>query len=241
MKHQLYFPARHAEQLAWLKHLRHQLTQVAEQLRLGELTGYTLVEALRDLDWLIYVMGPVMTQMRTQMKAITAVQKALLTGPAFGSGDPAQLPAMTLPEPPAGPPVKAGALKRIFKLVATIKVRTGYTTAVGKALGIVGNHYVKEADAPTFKLEVRRGAETEEVHGRFKRYGQQGVYVETRRGGGEWEPLGHAGLHTGHRLVDSRPLVVPGEPEVREYRMSFWADEGPRGEWSGTLQVTVSP
>jgi hypothetical protein len=152
MKHQLYFPARHAEQLAWLKHLRHQLTQVAEQLRLGELTGYTLVEALRDLDWLIYVMGPVMTQMRTQMKAITAVQKALLTGPAFGSGDPAQLPSMTLPEPPAGPPVKAGALKRIFKLVATIKVRTGYTTAVGKALGIVGNHYVKEADAPLVAL-----------------------------------------------------------------------------------------
>lgn len=240
MRHQLYFPPRQADQVAWLRQFRHELPGCIERLEaVRPLDPGLRDEVLRDLDWLIFVMGPAMTRVRALGRAMTSVQRALLMGDARG-GMPVSLPALSLPEPPAGPPARAGALKRVFKLVQVIKNHPAFTEEMGALLGVLGNRFVKDAPAPVFKVWAQRGAQAEVVRGRFKRFGRKMVYIETRRGGGHWEKLG-AGLHVGPRFVDERPLLVPGTPEVREYRMCFSEEDKPAGEWSPTASVTVSP
>jgi hypothetical protein len=41
--------------------------------------------------------------------------------------------------------------------------------------------------------------------------------------------------------MDERPLLVAGQPEVREYRMRFWDKGTPNGDWTDVVKVTVSP
>lgn len=240
MRHQLYFPPRQADQVAWLRQFRHVLPDCIERLEAVQPLDSALQdEVLRDLDWLIFVMGPGMTGARVLGKAMTSFQRALLMGDARG-GKPVSLPALSLPVPPAGPPPRAGALKRVFMLVQMLKHHPAFSKEMGTQLGVLGNRFVKDARAPTFKLWVQRGAQMEETHGRFKRFGRKMVYIETRRGDGQWEKLG-MGLYAGPRFVDKRPLLVPGTPEVREYRMCFSEEDKPAGEWSPTASVTVSP
>ena len=43
------------------------------------------------------------------------------------------------------------------------------------------------------------------------------------------------------QTLDERPLLVPGTPEVREYRMRFWDKGTPNGDWTDVVKVTVSP
>jgi hypothetical protein len=38
-----------------------------------------------------------------------------------------------------------------------------------------------------------------------------------------------------------RPLLVAGQPEVRECRMRFWDQGTPNGDWTDVVKVTVSP
>ena len=85
---------------------------------------------------------------------------------------------------------------------------------------------------------VERGGSGEEVVLRGKRWGHAGLQIESRRGGGEWEEVGILATR-GYR--DTRPLLVAGQPEVREYRGRFWdGSEEISGEWSAVGTVTVS-
>ena len=45
------------------------------------------------------------------------------------------------------------------------------------------------------------------------------------------------------RKVQSLPrdVLVAGTPEVREYRMRFWDNVTPNGDWTDVVKVTVSP
>ncbi|MCA1963224.1 MAG: hypothetical protein LDL31_04705 [Prosthecobacter sp.] len=45
----------------------------------------------------------------------------------------------------------------------------------------------------------------------------------------------------GDQVMDERPLLVAGAPEVREYRMRFWDKGTPNGDWTDVVKVTVSP
>lgn len=236
MKHQLYFPARHSEQLAWLRHFRHQLPLQVQQLETPP-SPDLYEQVLRDLDALIYCMGELTPWVRTLNKATTEMQRALLTGDRRSTAM-AMLP-INAPKPPAEMP-RAGALKRVFALVQILKRSAGYHEAMGRALGIVGNHYLQEAPAPVFTLKVVRGEHGEMVRGKFKRFGHPAVNTETRRGNGPWEKLGF-GLFARTEFMDARPLLTPNVPEVREYRLRFWRGDSQTGQWSPIVSVTVSP
>ena len=41
--------------------------------------------------------------------------------------------------------------------------------------------------------------------------------------------------------TDARPLLVPGQAEVREYRARFYDDNVPNGAWCDVARITVSP
>lgn len=136
----------------------------------------------------------------------------------------------------------AGALKRLFKLVQGIKASPDDDEGIGLQFGIVGNLHHAESDVPTFKLRLTRGdASCEWVKGTFSRFGNESVYVEGRRGGGDWETLSRSGCFTGASFVDKRPLLDPKRPEVREYRLCFWENSVPQGNWTEVKSLTVSP
>ena len=75
--------------------------------------------------------------------------------------------------------------------------------------------------------------------------------VERRRGhdgdcsnhDGEWRRHGGIipGIDTEKPYTDDRPLLVPGQAEVREYRLRFWDKGVANGEWSESASVTVGP
>lgn len=65
-----------------------------------------------------------------------------------------------------------------------------------------------------------------------------GMWIESRRGTGDWEFLA---IDTESPYLDERPLLNPAQPETREYRLRFWDNGQPNGEWSDVAKVTVSP
>lgn len=231
MKHQLYFPPRRAEQNLWLAHFQQTLPQVAPQLGLAP---EEVAEALADIDWLLYQRRDVRGALDHAARAATALEKRL----SVGTGNDPVLPlVLELPPPPAIPPVKPGALKRLFRLVRRIKFRPGYTVAMGRELGIEENHHRRESPVPTFTLRAEPGPV---VVIQYSRYGHQGVYAEFRRNGGDWEPVVR-GFLSGASFRDRHPLLDPARPEVREYRLRFWKDHGPIGDWTDLKRITVSP
>jgi hypothetical protein len=72
----------------------------------------------------------------------------------------------------------------------------------------------------------------------FEKYDANGVAIQSRRGG-EWETIVPAALAS--PFLDERPLLDPTRPEVREYRLQFYGDQGPVGEYTPVRSVTVSP
>jgi len=229
MKHQLYFPPRRAEQNLWLAHFREQLPAIATRLGIRE---PEIAEALADLDWLLWVRRDLRTALDSGALAAAAYERQLC-GPL--GGPVSAPPPIVLPSPPDIPPVPPGAVKRVFRLVRLIKLRADYTESMGKQLGIEGNLYRSDSPVPTFRLRV----ETGRVVGKFSRYRRFGVWVETRRGGGDWERL-RDGLFPGSTFIDDRPLLDPALPEVRQYRLRFWGDSRPVGEWTDVASATVS-
>ena len=230
MKHQLYFPPRRGEQNLWLAHFREHLPAIATRLGIPE---PEIAEALADLQWLLWVRRDLRTALDVGAQAAAAYERTLC-GPLGGPSTAP--PPIVLPSPPDIPPVPPGALKRVFKLVRRIKLRPDYTESLGKQLGIEDNHYRADSPVPTFRLRV----ETGRVVGKFSRYGRFGVWVETRRGGGDWEQL-LGGIFTSSSFIDDRPLLDPALPEVRHYRLRFWENSHPVGEWTDVASATVSP
>jgi hypothetical protein len=136
------------------------------------------------------------------------------------------------PQPP-------GVLTRLFALIATLKTSPGFTDAIGTELRVLGAEDTESRATPRFVLSLLQGSGVQVVNMTFYKYGHQGVYVESRRGpSGVWEFLA---IDTESPYVDERPLLVAGQPEVREYRMRFWDKGTPNGDWTDVQKVTVAP
>lgn len=91
---------------------------------------------------------------------------------------------------------------------------------------------------PEFSLKVERGGGCECVKIIFKKFGRQGVVIYCRRGGGPWELLA---IDLSSPYLDERPLLAAGVPEVRDYRLQFYDNAAPSGDFSDVQSITVSP
>jgi hypothetical protein len=120
--------------------------------------------------------------------------------------------------------------------VARIKSHPSYTVAMGFDLGVIGPAVAAGGTPkPTGKATVS-GAH--EVTIDFVKRGYDGVEIECRRAGETaFNPLAFDGYAP---FVDDRPLLVPGQPEVREYRMRYRDNDVPVGDYSDVLRVTVA-
>lgn len=228
---QAYYPSRISSQVTWLQNFKTKLPGYATTLGLasGDVTA-----AVADASWLTYVLGSWLTSVRAWGPSCTDYVEDIQTG----SGTPA-LPTFTAPAVPTGVvPVEAGALGRIFDLAGEIKRAAGYTEAIGTDLGIVGSEDAADHPVPGLKVTVIQGASSQVARLAFTKYTHQGVYLESRRGTGDWAMVG---IDTESPYLDERPLLAAGQPETREYRARYWDKGTPNGDWTDTAQVTLAP
>ena len=233
MRRLTYYPSRIADQVNWLRNLAIKLAIYGPNMTIptGEIGA-----CIDDANWCAYVLGLWLTALRTFTPATTDKVDEALTGT---SDAVITLPTFTAPALPSGVTAqKAGALTRIFTMVGKIKRDASYDEAMGSDLGIIGPVESGEHPVPKFTIEALPGVGSQVVRIAFFKYTHMGVVIECRRNGGPWEMLG---IDTTSPYMDERPLLTPGTPEVREYRMRFWDKGTPNGDWTDVAKVTVSP
>lgn len=231
MTRQEYYPVAISAQVLWLRHF-------AETLPLynGVLAIQTrdMEDAIADARWLAHVLGTWRTELRRLALAGTAAIEQALT---VHGHNPQQLPVFD-PVPPEGIlPRPPGGLRRLFQFIRVIKSVKGYDESIGSLLGILPKHDTREFPVPTFKIRVATGPVNQKVILRYSRHDQPGVFIQCQVGEGQWDE-GRIAMGSVHE--DTRPLQVPGEPEVRHYRMRYW-DGKPFGDWTDVATVTVGP
>jgi hypothetical protein len=234
MKRQPYFPRVVAERPEWFATYAAQLPIANTTL---DLDAAAVTATVADARFCEYASGVWLAATREFGPAATAGLDELFDGPG---GAAFVLPDFTAPALPNGvSAVPSGALRRIFAFVQTIKASPNYTEAIGLQLGIVGQEDSAEHPLPEFTTEVERGSGSCQcVKIRFKKFGRQGVVIQSRRGGGAWEMLA---IDLASPYLDERPLLVAGQPEMREYRLQFYDDAAPTGGFTDVATVTVTP
>lgn len=244
MKRKYYYPTIQAQQGNWLGNFADKLGDYKTAL---SLTDDQVDGGVEDALYLKYAISQWLSDVRTFQESATLAINVLSYGNSAGVYSlpvfsPPPLPAAdatATPPLPATVPVRAGALSRIFDLVQIIKRCPGYDESIGMDLGILGNEATSTATHPTFilKIDGMGAGGCGCVNIRIKRYGHYAVALYSRRGGG-WELLGIAAKAL---YLDERPLLVPGQPEVREYRAIFWDAGSENGDFSAISSITVSP
>jgi len=233
MKRKPFFPELVGLWSAWFDNFATQLPQANATLGLDPAI---ITARVKDARYCQYASGPWLTWVRETGTQATAALDTLLNG--TGSDD-YTLPVFTPPALPAGvTAVPPGALKRILDFVAQIKRSPNYNDPIGHQLKIIGEEDSTEHPVPEFSLEVERGSGCECVRVRFKKHGHKGVVVFCRRGNGEWEMLG---IDLASPYMDERPLLNAAQPEIREYRLQYYDNDGPNGEMSPVQKITVNP
>lgn len=231
MTRQDYYPVAIPAQVLWLQHFADTLAQYIGVLAIEETR---MRDGIADARWLAYVVGAWRTELRQFAPAGTAAIEHAQTGKGL---EAMELPVYQLPPLPAGvAPRPPGALNRLFKLIRTIKVVNGYTEGIGRMLDILPKHDTSEHDRPTFQIKVLPGTTNQKVAIRSSKHGHYATLVQCRRGGDDWQDFK---ISVQHLCEDDRPLLQPGVPELREYRLRFWDDGKANGEWTDVAKVTV--
>lgn len=232
-----YYPSKVAEQPGWHFNYADRLTELGVDmgLALADVTA-----SANDSRQLGYAIGAWLTKVREFGPGATGQVEVLKYG--FGT-TPFALPEFEAPPPPAGmTAVLPGALARIFRYVGMIKSAPGYTEGKGLLLGVVGPEVPPPPPGPPggprISLTLNQVPSQQQVVVKFIKEGHVGVWIESRRGTGDWEFLT---IHTKSPYIDSRPLLVPNVSEVREYRAMFWDNGQPNGNWCDVAKITVSP
>jgi hypothetical protein len=232
MKRQFFYPARVGDQVIWLSNFASKVGAHATAL------GLNATGIIADTKWLLYVLGSWLENVRTYGTGATQYTYILQNGLTGGSTFPT--PAFVNTTPPVGVvPVGAGILSRLFKFVQDIKDAPLYTTVIGEDLGIIGAPVTNGQPCPVFTLELAGGETCDHVEVSFQKFTHQGVTIDSRRGAEE--NFSFLANDTSRPFVDERPLLVPGVPEVREYRLRFWDKGVANGEWSESASITVGP
>lgn len=235
MKRQRFFPRIIAARPDWFGNFATQLPLVNAILGLpaGDVTN--IVE---DALYAKFLTGMWLTAVREFGPAATAGLEGFLSDD--GDGVTAFVPPVfTAPALPAGVvAVPTGALNRILLMAARIKTLPTYTEAIGLQLGIVGPEDAAEHDVPEFTLKLLTGAECDFVQVNFKKFDYKGVAVYCKVNDGAEQLLA---IDLATPYVDNRPLAVAGVAEKRTYRLRFYDDNGPVGDFTAASSVTVSP
>lgn len=237
MARDYYYPKKVADQPPWHFNYADQLLLLGASV---DLSPAAVAASVNDSRHLGYSIGAWLKGVRDFGPAATGQVEVLKYGTG---GTDFVLPEFTPPAPPVGlTAVLPGALARIFNLVKAIRVAPGYTEGIGLLLGIVGPELPPPPPGPPggprIYLSLGQIPSQQQVVVKFYKDGHQGIWIECRRGTGDWEYLWTQGKSP---YIDTRPLLVPGQVEMREYRAMFVDNSQPNGLWCDVAKITVSP
>jgi hypothetical protein len=124
--------------------------------------------------------------------------------------------------------------------VASIKTNGGFTNAIGADLGVTGSAAAFDPNA--YKAQITSATVTApaQVTIKFSKASGNidGVHVYSRlQGQDNWRFLARDTIPP---YVDTTPLAAAGKPEVREYRVRAVVNDEEIGDYSDTVQVTVT-
>jgi hypothetical protein len=144
------------------------------------------------------------------------------------------------PQPTTFPPPPLmsvpGIQKRLFSQIARIKVSLNYTETIGHDLGIIAATNSVEHPVPEYTITVELGATGSRVRMDFKKYGYDGIWIESRINGGDSAFLA---IDTVKPYYDERPLAPGNTQETREYHLRWWYKSEVHGEWSAVQKVVL--
>ena len=103
-------------------------------------------------------------------------------------------------------------------------------------MGIIGSSKTVEHLIPEPTVSVELGKTGSRVRIDFKKHGHDGIWIESRINGGNWEFLA---VDTVKPYYDERPLATGNSHETREYRLRWWDKSVAHGEWSAVQQVVI--
>ena len=231
MTRQNYFPTRQADQAVWLENFRLKLALHAAALGLA---APRVADIVADARWLVYLLLSWLESVRTHGKAATSTLLQAMTG-----GGPLSLPVHTQPTLPDGVVARpAGALTRIFDLVAELKENDACTDTICIELGIVG---AAEAapDLMTARPDITAILSAAGVQ---LGWGWQGLgkhldqcEIQVDRGDGKgWVVLT---FDTTPGYLDTAPF--PTALTKWKYRAIYRVDDHQVGLWSAEVSVNV--
>lgn len=231
MKRQNYYPTRQADQAVWLENFRLKLALHASALNLPP---QRVTEAIADARWLVYLFSSWLEAVRTHGKAATNALEWAQTGEGT-----LNLPSFTAPALPDGVTARpAGALRRLFDLVAEIKENNTCTEPMRIDFGIVGSAEVAP-DLATIRPEITATVTAAGVQlgwgwqGLGKYLDQCEIQVDRSDGKG-WTVLT---FDTTPGYLDTTPY--PAALTKWKYRAIYRVDDNQAGQWSGETSVSV--
>lgn len=241
MKRKYFYPSDSSDQPDW------HLNFAAKVAFYGALLGMTEAEikaAVADNLYMAYALGEWINNVREYAPACTSILETL----ARGTGpEPFVFPAYVPPPLPTLPvgvtEVLPGALDRTLRLAKRLKTADAYTESIGLDMGIVGSELPPppppgEVPVPVITVMAISGTANQNGRVKFVKNGHEYVIIECRTNGGAYVDLGMANKSP---FIDSRPLLVPGVAEIREYRARYYDNSAPSSDWCGPEKVTISP
>lgn len=120
-------------------------------------------------------------------------------------------------------------MARTRQYAAIVRASSNYSRAVGEGFGIVPPQGTEPGIPRLRALSLTQS----QVELRIVKKGFTLAAIDSRRGGESWEPIGVSMMAS---FIDSRPPLVAGQPEVREYR----AQGMRRNNRVGALSMVVS-
>ena len=224
-----FFPSTEDGQIVWLSHyaLKLPIDGPGCGITAEEITG-TLV----DITYWVWMLQYWHPASQRDAKEDTAHKQMMISG--TGSGSVVHPQPSPFPNPPPTP--APGMQKRLFSQIVRIKASPNYTEAIGHDLGIIGASNSVEHPIPEATVTVELGETGSRVRINFKKYGHDGIWIESRINGGDWAFLA---VDTVKPYLDERPLSPGNSHETREYRLRWWDKSIAHGEWSAVQQVVV--
>ena len=224
-----FFPSTEAGQSIWLTNFSLKLPVQGPICGIG---AEEVTSTLADLTYYVWMLQHWHPAIQRNAKEATAYKSLMVSGPA-SEGSP--LPGvLEFPDPPPPPP--PGIQKRLFSLITRIKASAGYNDSIGHDLGVIATPSTTEHPVPEMTIAAELGTTGPRVRIDFKKYGHDGVWIETRINGSDWVFLA---IDTVKPYLDERPLAPGNVHETREYRMRWWDKSQAHGEWSAVHRAVL--
>ena len=143
--------------------------------------------------------------------------------------------------PPANPPIAVmpGIFRRAGKMVKTFKAHVSYTESIGKDMGFIGSEYTGRDNPDDIQTKLTLKETAGKIKIKYVKGGIDSIKLESKRGAEtEFTLLDKLSLTT---YTDERETLLPGVPEIRQFRAWCIIKDKVVGKVSDTVSITVTP